>query len=113
MSPEQRDKTYLWDILDAARRIQAFMADATLHAYEQDKKLQLAIERLLEIIGEASRRLSDGCQAEYGHIPWTSMIGLRNVLIHEYGEIRNDIIWRIATKRIPELIRSLEQIQLD
>jgi len=87
MSPDQRDKAYLWDILESARRIEIFVSTVTLDAYEADKKLQLAVERLLEIIGEATRRLSDSCRTEYDHIPWGSMIALRNVLAHEYGEV--------------------------
>ena len=109
MSPEERDKAYLWDILDAARQIDAFTSGVTLKAYEEDRKLQLAVERLLEIVGEATRRLSDDFRKEHERIPWGSMVGLRNVLAHEYGEIRNDIIWRIATKRIPDLIQALEE----
>lgn len=112
MPHDTRDRAYLWDILESARQIEAFTKNVTLNAYEKDKKLQLAIERLLEIIGEASRRLSPACRTEYSGVPWSSMISLRNVLTHEYGEIRNDIVWRIATLRVPDLIRMLEQIKL-
>lgn len=110
MSPEQKDRAYVWDILDAAQRIQEYMRGVSLRSYEEDRKLQLAIERLLEIIGEASRKLSDEFRLENDQIPWTRMVSLRNVLAHEYGEIRLDIIWRVATKRIPELVEAVRHI---
>ncbi|MBI2422069.1 MAG: DUF86 domain-containing protein [Candidatus Hydrogenedentes bacterium] len=78
--------------------------------YENDEKLQLAVEKLLEIIGEASRRVSEDCRSRHSHIPWAGMIGLRNVLAHEYGEIRVDLIWRVVTLRIPILIAEIETI---
>ncbi len=111
MSPDSSDPTYVWDILDAARQIAVFVDDVSLEAYEQDRKLQLAVERLLEIIGEASRRLSPAFREEHDHLPWSRMIGLRNVIAHEYGEVRNDLVWRVARHRIPELVRALEAIE--
>ncbi len=113
MPPEQRDKAYLWDMLDAARQVESFMMGVSVNSYEEDRKLQLAVERLLGIIGEASRRLSEAFREKNGQIPWTSMIGLRNVLAHEYGEVRNDIIWRVVTRRVPELIQALERLASD
>ncbi len=113
MPPEERDRAHLWDMLDAAREIEGFLANARADDYERDRKLQLAVERLLEIIGEAGRRLSTTFREENVHIPWAGIIGLRNVLAHEYGEVRNDIIWRVATKRVPELARALERLVQD
>ncbi len=110
MHPEERDLAYLWDILDASQKIRTYTADIQLADYYANRMLQLAIERLLEIVGEASRRLSEPCRRRHPEVPWSSMIGLRNVLAHEYGEIRHDLIWRIATTRIPELIESVTRI---
>jgi uncharacterized protein with HEPN domain len=111
MSPENRDNACVWDILDASRQINEFTAKLSLHEYERDKKLQLAVERLLEIIGEASRRLTDAYRESHPDIPWKSMIAFRNVLAHDYGEIRNDIVWRVVTCRIPELITAIMAIE--
>ena len=72
--------------------------------------LRGAVERHLEIIGEAARNLSAGIREAHPDIPWCPIIAQRNVLAHEYGEVRHDRIWAVASERIPELIRSLEAI---
>jgi len=113
MPLNQREKAYVTDMLDAAREIDKFIAGVSLQAYENDRKLQLAVERLLEIMGEAARRVSHDCRSEYGDVPWVRIVGLRNVLTHEYGEIRNDIVWRVAAQRIPEILDAIEEILRD
>jgi uncharacterized protein with HEPN domain len=110
MQPDERDAAYLWDMLDSARALRDFAANVSFHSYAQDKKLQFAIERALEIIGEAARRVSETYRQTHPEIPWQSIIAQRNVLAHEYGEIKQELIWRVATIRIPELIDMLEQL---
>jgi uncharacterized protein with HEPN domain len=110
MPPEGRDAAYLWDIVEAARTIRDFTRDVSLADYARDRKLQLAIERALEIVGEAARRLSDTFRAEHPEVPWPQLIAQRNVLAHEYGEIKKERIWLVATQRIPELIGILEPL---
>jgi uncharacterized protein with HEPN domain len=109
MPPEGRDVAYLWDIVEAARTIRDFTNDVSLAAYASDRKLQLATERALEIV-EAARRLSDSFRAEHPEVPWPQLIAQRNVLAHEYGEIKKERIWLVATQRIPELIGILEPL---
>ena len=87
MRPEDRDPGYVWDMLDAARTIQDFTADVTLEAYLLDRKLQLAVERAIEIIGEAARLVSPTFKARHTEILWQQIVSQRNVLAHEYGEI--------------------------
>lgn len=96
MPPDERDYAYLWDILEAARQIQRFITGISFINYGSNKLIQSAVERQLEVMGEAARRVSSGFQDEHPEIPWRPMIGLRNVLAYEYGEIKADRIWRIA-----------------
>ncbi|MDO8587273.1 MAG: DUF86 domain-containing protein [Armatimonadota bacterium] len=110
MRPEDRDAAYLWDMLDAARTITDFVGETTLAGYLRDRKLQLAVEREVEIIGEAARRLSDAFRESHPEVPWSRIIAQRNVLAHEYGEIRQDRMYLLATVRIPELKRALESL---
>ncbi len=102
-----RDPAYLWDILEAARTAAEFVEPLTFNDYLKDRKLQLAIERLLEIIGEASKRISPDFQEKSREIPWRQMAAQRNVIIHEYGEIKKERIWTVATENIPQLITLL------
>jgi uncharacterized protein with HEPN domain len=66
--------------------------------------LRAAVERNLEIIGEAARRLSEELRQEHSEIPWRRIIALRNVLIHEYDDIDLKEIWEVASFHVPRLI---------
>ena len=64
----------------------------------------------IEIIGEAANRVSRGFRAAHPEIPWQQIVAQRNILAHEYGEIDDSLVWRVATDRIPELISYLKPI---
>lgn len=110
MQPDERDGAYLWDMMEAAKTVQDFTSGVTFDGYKQDKKLRLAVERSIEIIGEAAARMSKEFRDAHPKISWKGIIGQRNVLIHEYGEIKHERIWAVATQRIPELIKALEPL---
>ena len=107
MRPEQRDAAYLWDMLEAAKGVVELTAGLEYCDYLGDRKTQLAVEREVEIIGEAARRVSKPFQVSQAEIPWRKIIAQRHVLAHEYGEIRQDRMWAVATVHIPELIAQL------
>ena len=88
MPPEKTDATYLWDMLDAAEAVQQFVAGRSFENYVRDRMMRGAVERNIEIIGEAARRISRSFQAAHPEIPWEGMIGQRNVLAKEYGKSR-------------------------
>jgi uncharacterized protein with HEPN domain len=96
MQPDERDAGYMWDMLDSARTIHDFVTGISSHQYLQDKKLQLAVERGIEIIGEAARHVSETFRQAHLEVPWQGIIAQRNVLAHEYGEIKQDRIWKVA-----------------
>lgn len=77
---------------------------------DQDRLLNLALTRLLEIIGEAANRVPDDVQERYPDLPWLQMIGLRNRLIHGYDNVDFDILWSIVQRDLPDLIGQLENI---
>ncbi len=104
MPPLDRDLAYLWDMRQAAGWIASFMRGVSFVGYSNDKKLQSAVERQLEILGEAAGRVSAEFRQAHPEIPWRQMIGLRNILIHEYGEVKADRVWEIATTGIDQLI---------
>lgn len=110
MQPSDKDAAYLWDMLDAAKTIRSFTKNIKFYQYEGDRKLQLAVERAIEIIGEAARHISKDFQNEHSEIPWRGIIGQRHMLAHEYGEIKQERMWIVASERIPELITLLEPL---
>jgi uncharacterized protein with HEPN domain len=105
-----RDDAYLLDILDSARTAVEYMRGKTWEEFSQDHLLQDAVVRRLEIVGEASGRVSEETQMRYSHLPWQAMKGTRNKIIHEYDSIELDIIWKIVQEDLPALIDELEKI---
>lgn len=110
MRPEERDAARLWDMLDFARAVTAVIQGRTQSDYERDRALRLATERALEILGEAARQVSEEFKAAHPEIPWRRLIGFRNILAHDYGEILNEKVWDVATRSVQELIPVLEAI---
>lgn len=108
MRLNQSDAGYLWDMLEAARGVVGSVKHLTIEQYRADENLRLAIERRIEIIGEAAGRVSQGVQQTHPEIPWRRIIAQRHVLAHEYGEIDDELIWTVATTHIPSLIAMLE-----
>jgi uncharacterized protein with HEPN domain len=72
--------------------------------------LRGAVERHLEIIGEAANKVSEAFRQAHPEIPWRQMIAQRHVLVHEYGEIKHERIWQVATVHLPGLIAGLEPL---
>lgn len=107
MQPEERDSAYLSDAIGAGEGIAQFVAGVTFDDYMADDMVRLAVERELTIIGEAMKRTSASFRAAHPEIPWPHVIGLRNVLMHEYDEIDNHRIDVIATELVPPLVAQL------
>ena len=110
MPREQSDASFLWDMLTAARAVASFVTGRTFKQYERDLLLRSAVERQIEIIGEAARRITRAFRDRHPEIPWPRIMGQRHVLAHDYGEIEHDRIWRVATIHIPVLIGQLEPL---
>jgi uncharacterized protein with HEPN domain len=77
---------------------------------DSDRKLNLSLVRLLEVIGEAANRLSEEFRSKHSEIPWLQIIGLRNRLIHGYDAIDFDIVWNIVQDDLPSLLEKLANI---
>lgn len=108
MPANNRDAGSLWDMVNAIYRIQEFTANLTYEAYLDSTLIQSAVERQLEILGEAARRLSDEFRQAYPEIDWRRIIGLRNILIHRYDEIRQQTIWTTIISELEPLLAQLE-----
>lgn len=76
----------------------------------EDKVLVKALERCIEIIGEASKKIDDEFKHHHPHIEWKKMAGTRDHLIHHYFGIDYDILWDIIENKIPELHHSIQEI---
>ena len=85
MRSETRDAAYLWDMLEAAHSVRDFVKDVTAEEFLEDRMIQAAVEREVEIIGEAARRISDAFKEAHPEVPWRNIVGMRNLLAHEFG----------------------------
>lgn len=110
MQANNRDAGSLWDMLQAIDRIQEFTADLSYEAYLDSILVQSAVERQFGILGEAARRLSDEFRQSQPNIDWRRIIGLRNILAHQYDEIRQQTIWTIITSQLEPLPTQLEPL---
>lgn len=104
------DKERLGHLLDAIQSIENFCREVDEQAFRSDYMLQLAIVKLLEIIGEASSKLSNELREEYAHIEWPLIIGSRNILVHEYFTINYDIVWEAVQNDLPRLKLEIKKI---
>lgn len=96
-----RDAAWLVDMLRGARAVVSFVAGRTFEQYDADLFFRSAVERQVEIIGEAARGMSDTFKAAHPTIPWRPIMAQRHRLAHQYGEIDNRLIWTVATVHVP------------
>lgn len=108
--PPPRNVIRFRHMLDHAQEAVAMMRGKTRADLDTDRKLNLALVRLLEIIGEAAGRIPKEERHRYPDIPWVEIVGLRNRLIHGYDDVDFDVLWQIVTKDLPSLIRNLEKL---
>ncbi len=106
----QRDREYLLDILEAAKLAIDYIGDKSREEFFDDLQCQDAVIRRLEIIGEAARRISEEARAAYPDLPWNDMVGMRNVMIHEYDDVDLVIVWETVHNDLPPLIDALDKI---
>ena len=104
MARERSPAASLSDMLDAAEAALEHVAGKSRNDYESQKLLRDAVERNIEIIGEAARRLPVGFREQHPEVPWRVIMATRHILAHDYDAVDNDIVWRILSDHLPPLI---------
>ncbi len=97
------DTVYLRDILDAIAQIGTYLQGISSDEFLQTRLLQDGVVRQLEIIGEASRNVSEGLRQSHPEVPWRQIIGLRNRIIHTYHRVNLPIVWEVVQNDLPAL----------
>ncbi len=100
------DSLYLKHILDAIERIEAYVTVGR-EVFAVTAHWQDAVIRQLEIVGEATKRISPDRKAQYPEVPWRRIAGLRDVLIHDYLGVDIATVWEITQQNLPELKRTV------
>ncbi len=106
----QKDEAYFLDMLNAARKISSFSADLTREYFDQSELHQYALVRLIEIIGEAARRISEEGKQTHPEITWKQISGMRNRIVHDYTHVDLELVWQTIQHDIPSLIAHLEPL---
>ena len=104
------DRILLTEALDAALRAIGALEGRHRSDLDQDWMLAAAIERTLEIIGEAASKVSPLSRQRWPDLPWREIIGMRNRLIHGYSSVDHDIVWDVVTYDLPALVARLEKM---
>ncbi len=112
MSRRRRDIDYLQDIHESLRRIQHFAEGLTFEAFLEDIKTQDAILRNFEVIGEATKQLSETLRTHYAKFPWRELARMRDKLIHHYFGVSYEIVWQVV-QEVPQLLSEIERILRD
>jgi len=99
-----RDDGYLLDIREAGAAIGRALVGVSRRQFGEGEVLQAAVCHWLQIIGEASNSLSEGFRGAHPEIPWRRIIGLRNVIVHQYSDVDPGRVWRIARTSVPALL---------
>jgi uncharacterized protein with HEPN domain len=106
-------KVYLDDILEAVGKIAIYTENLKFEEFVSDTKTIDAVIRNLEIIGEATRRIPEGIRTRHGEIEWHKIIGLHNILAHEYSGIDLEIIWEVIKEKLPLFGQQIMQVLKD
>jgi uncharacterized protein with HEPN domain len=98
---------------DAAEALAEFVEGRSIQDLNTDRMLLFAVVRAIEILGEAASRLSPEAQLQVADVPWASVVGMRNRLVHGYFDVDTEIVWKTATVEVPALLRALNRAVSD
>lgn len=101
---------YVQDIFDAITDASDFTTGMKFENFVEDRKTISAVIRCLEVIGEAAKKIPDEIRGEYPDVPWKSMAGMRDKLIHEYFGVDLEIIWEVISNDLPPIVPLIRKV---
>lgn len=113
MKPPRSHIDYLEDIRQAAEKAVFFVGGMSLAAFTADEKTVYAVIRALEVIGEAVKHIPPDIRSQHTDVPWRSMAGIRDKLIHDYLTINVEVVWKTVVDDLPSLLTRLAPIVAD
>jgi uncharacterized protein with HEPN domain len=107
---QKNDLVYAGHMLDTARAIVSKIAGKSRADFDADEDLRLALTHLIQTIGESARRVSPAFQQSHPQVPWKKIVGMRHKVVHDYLQVDFEIVWDVATVKLPPLVRELSKI---
>ena len=104
------DRPYLADMRDTARKVLTFTEGLDHERFLANEEKQWVVIRGIEVVGEASTKVSSEFVAAHPDLPWSQMRGMRNILIHGYAEVDLEIVWNVLRDDLPGLIDRLDKV---
>ncbi len=99
----RRSELRVQDILDAIDRIASYVAGMDYEHFLADRKTQDAVTRNIEIMGEAARALPEDFKEQHADVPWSEIVAMRNVIVHQYFGILPEVVWDVVKNELPSL----------
>jgi uncharacterized protein with HEPN domain len=104
---------YVEDILDAMDKAEALLVGVAYEVFEADFRINFAVVRALEIVGEAARRIPEEIRQRYAEVPRRGMAGMRDRIIHGYDIVDLQVVWDVVRQDIPRVRPHLDRILQD
>ena len=105
-------KLYLKDVLESIIQIEKYLAGVSEEQFKKDKKLQDAVIRRIEVIGEASKNIPRALKEKNREVPWFEISQFRDFIVHSYFEINLNRIWTTVTVSLPRIKEELKRVKL-
>lgn len=109
----REDSIYIGHMRDMTRRGVQAIVGKSRSDYDKDDILRLGLTHLVQVIGEAARKVSDEFRQQHPEIPWRKIVGMRHRIVHDYMRVDEDILWQVVTGDLSELLPLLEAIAPD
>jgi len=103
-------RLYLDDMREASEKVLRYTHDMDYEEFKLDEKTFDAVVRNLEVIGEAAKHIPDEVRERYPRVEWRRISGLRDMVVHEYFNADEDILWDVVRNRVPELLEQVKEI---
>ena len=108
--PPRRDSVFIAQMIEAAEAALEFSAGDTAESFAGDRLVGFAVVRAIQLVGQAARGVTEELKAAHPEIPWREMIGMRNVVVHDYADVDLALVWKTVRDDLPSLIRRLNAI---
>lgn len=107
---QRDDRVYIEHMIDTANKAISFVAGLSREDFDNNEQLKLAVTHLLQIIGEAARRVSLDFRESHPEIPWKAIVGMRNKVVHDYLNVDEDIVWDTVKQDLAPLVVELRKL---